>query len=44
MQKVVPKREVQITFKSIWNGTLSMDSVKFADKASVTKYMVAKEH
>ena len=30
--------------KSIWDKTLSGDSVKFANKASVIKYMVAKEY
>ena len=29
--------------KSVWDKTLSADSVKFAGKASVVKYMVAKE-
>ena len=30
--------------KSIWNKTLSDDVIKFANKASVIKYMVAKEY
>ena len=30
--------------KSVWDKTLSADSVKFAGKASVVKYMVAKEY
>ena len=30
--------------KGVWDKTLSMNSVKFADKASVVKYMVAKEY
>ena len=30
--------------KSVWDKTLSTDSVKFAGKASVVKYMVAREY
>ena len=30
--------------KSVWDKTLTADSVKFAGKASVVKYMVAKEY
>ena len=30
--------------KSVWDKTLSVDSAKFAEKASVVKYMVAREY